>query len=39
MCAVEDEGELAALREAMLKYCAMDTLVMVRILGELEKPL
>ncbi len=36
MCEVEDAGELAALRKAMLTYCAMDTLAMVRILGELE---
>ncbi len=37
MCALEDVEELAKLREAMLKYCEMDTLAMVRILGELNR--
>lgn len=37
MCEVEDAGELKKLREAMLKYCELDTLAMVRILGELNR--
>ena len=37
MCEVEDVGKLRALREAMLKYCEMDTLAEVWILEELDK--
>ncbi|PLX85362.1 MAG: DUF2779 domain-containing protein [Desulfuromonas sp.] len=36
MCALEDPVALAELRRAMLEYCRLDTLAMVRILGELE---
>ena len=36
MCAVADEGALRLLREAMLEYCRMDTLAMMKILAELE---
>ena len=36
MCAMEPGEELEKLRVAMLRYCEMDTLAMVRILGELE---
>ncbi|SEA16987.1 protein of unknown function [Desulfuromusa kysingii] len=36
MCALEDGVELEQLRKAMLEYCRLDTLAMVRILGELE---
>ncbi|ABA87540.1 protein of unknown function, DUF2779-containing [Syntrophotalea carbinolica DSM 2380] len=38
MCALEDSVALAELRRAMLAYCQLDTLAMVRILEELEKP-
>ena len=36
MCALEAGAELERLRAAMLEYCRLDTLAMVRILGELE---
>ena len=36
MCGLDDPLALAELRLAMLKYCELDTLAMVRILGELE---
>jgi hypothetical protein len=35
MCALESGGKLDRLRAAMLEYCRLDTLAMVRILGEL----
>jgi hypothetical protein len=35
MCAMEPGAELDRLRAAMLEYCRLDTLGMVRILGEL----
>ncbi len=35
MCALDDPVALAELRQAMLEYCRLDTLAMVRILGEL----
>lgn len=35
MCALEPGAELEQLRAAMLEYCRLDTLAMVRILGEL----
>ncbi len=35
MCALEPGPELEKLRVAMLEYCRLDTLAMVRILGEL----
>ena len=37
MCAVDDPVELEKLRKAMLQYCALDTLAMVRILEELHR--
>lgn len=37
MCAMEPGEELDRLRAAMLEYCGLDTLAMVRILGELQK--
>ena len=37
MCALEQVAELEQLRVAMLEYCRLDTLAMVRILGELER--
>lgn len=37
MCALDPGEELEKLRAAMLKYCRLDTLAMVRILGELKK--
>lgn len=37
MCAMEPGEELERLRTAMLEYCRMDTLAMVRILGELKR--
>lgn len=37
MCALENAVELAELRRAMLAYCRLDTLAMVRILAELIK--
>lgn len=37
MCELEPGEELERLRAAMLRYCELDTLAMVRILGELEK--
>jgi Domain of unknown function(DUF2779) len=37
MCALGEGEELERLRRAMLEYCRMDTLAMVRILGELER--
>lgn len=37
MCALDDPLALAELRTAMLKYCELDTLAMVRILGVLGK--
>ncbi|MDH3809054.1 MAG: DUF2779 domain-containing protein [Desulfuromonadales bacterium] len=36
MCALKPGVELDRLRAAMLEYCCLDTLAMVRILGELE---
>lgn len=36
MCALGPGAELERLRAAMLEYCQLDTLAMVRILGELE---
>ena len=36
MCALEPGAELDKLRKELLAYCEMDTLAMVRILGELE---
>jgi hypothetical protein len=36
MCALKPGEELERLRAAMLEYCRLDTLAMVRILGELE---
>jgi len=36
MCAMGPGAELDRLRTAMLEYCRLDTLAMVRILGELE---
>ena len=36
MCAMEPGEEQERLRAAMLEYCRMDTLAMVRILGELK---
>ena len=39
MCGLDDPLPLAELRKAMLSYCALDTLAMVRILRELEKSL
>jgi hypothetical protein len=35
MCALEDPEALARLRQAMLEYCRLDTLAMVRILETL----
>ena len=35
MCALEPGDELDRLRQAILEYCRLDTLAMVRILGEL----
>ncbi|MFK5925944.1 MAG: DUF2779 domain-containing protein, partial [Desulfuromusa sp.] len=35
MCALEPGEELNRLRKGMLEYCRLDTLAMVRILGEL----
>jgi hypothetical protein len=35
MCALDDPAALARLRRAMLEYCRLDTLAMVRILEEL----
>ncbi len=35
MCALEPGAKLDRLRAAMLEYCRLDTLAMVRILGEL----
>ena len=37
MCALEPGPELDRLRRAMLEYCELDTLAMVRILVELKK--
>ncbi len=37
MCALEPGEELERLRRAMLKYCRLDTLAMVRILEVLDK--
>ncbi len=37
MCALEAGEELEKLRKAMLEYCRLDTLAMVRVLGELGK--
>ncbi|MDH3999452.1 MAG: DUF2779 domain-containing protein, partial [Desulfuromonadales bacterium] len=37
MCALNDPVALAELRRGLLEYCELDTLAMVRILGELEK--
>lgn len=37
MCELEDAAEREALRQAMLAYCRMDTLAMVRIFEELER--
>jgi hypothetical protein len=36
MCELDDPVALAELRQAMLTYCELDTLAMVRILGALE---
>jgi hypothetical protein len=36
MCALDDPAALAELRRGLLEYCCLDTLAMVRILGELE---
>jgi hypothetical protein len=36
MCALDDLLELAELRRALLEYCRLDTLAMVRILEKLE---
>ena len=36
MCALTPGAELDRLRAAMLEYCRLDTLAMVRVLGELE---
>lgn len=37
MCAMEAGETLAQLRKAMLEYCRLDTLAIVRILENLEK--
>lgn len=37
MCELEPGAELARLRKAMLEYCALDTLAMVKILGAMKK--
>jgi hypothetical protein len=37
MCALEDPVALAGLRRAMLEYCRLDTLAMVRVLRVLEE--
>jgi len=37
MCVLEDPVVLAELRRGLLEYCELDTLAMVRILGELGK--
>ena len=37
MCALEPGEELEQLRRAMLEYCRLDTLAMVRVLSELLK--
>ncbi len=37
MCALVDPVALAELRRGLLEYCRLDTLAMVRILGELER--
>ena len=37
MCALEPGEKLDKLRAAMLEYCRLDTLAMVRILGKLER--
>jgi len=37
MCALDDPVARAELRRGMLAYCCLDTLAMVRILGELER--
>ncbi len=37
MCALEPGVELDRLREAMLEYCALDTLAMVKILGAMQR--
>ena len=36
MSALDDPVALAALRRGLLEYCRLDTLAMVRILGEME---
>jgi hypothetical protein len=35
MCACEDPAEIAGIRTALLEYCGLDTLGMVRILERL----
>ena len=34
---MKDKGEIAELREALLRYCELDTLAMVRILEKLRE--
>jgi hypothetical protein len=36
MCAMDDPVALAELRRGLLEYCRLDTLAMVRVLGEME---
>jgi len=36
MCKIDDPMKLAELRQGLLEYCRLDTLAMVRILGELK---
>jgi len=35
MCASRDPGEIESIRKALLEYCKLDTLGMVRILEKL----
>ncbi|MBI4745776.1 MAG: hypothetical protein HY786_04360 [Deltaproteobacteria bacterium] len=36
MCQSEDLAEIAAIRKALLEYCKLDTLAMVKILEKLK---
>ena len=37
MCKADDPVKLAELRQSLLEYCRLDTLAMVKILGELNE--
>jgi len=37
MCGLDDPVALVELRRAMLEYCRLDTLAMVKILGTLQE--